>query len=188
MKNNQKTGMSHRQRLFISLSILFIALFIIGCSKSANLDEPPEILYGQDVCDQCNMIINEERFAAAYTTEAGEVRRFDDIGGMLVYDHKHQEKVHIFWVHDLNSAEWINVSEAHFVVSDELMTPMGWGVAAFASQEQAATYVAANGGVLADFGTLQQAIADGTLDPTTLSNHQHESGMEMDHDMNMGDE
>ena len=83
----------------------------MGCSQSTNLDEPPEIIYGQDVCDECSMIINEERFAASYVTKSGEVRRFDDIGGMLLYDQKHQEDVHVYWVHDLDTKEWINVQK-----------------------------------------------------------------------------
>ncbi len=156
------------------------AFFLMGCRQSANLDEPPEILYGQDVCDECSMIINEERFAASYVTRSGEVHRFDDIGGMLMYDHEHQEDVHRYWVHDFDTKEWIDVNEAHFVLNDELATPMGWGLAAFATQEQAEAFVAENGGVIANFVTLQQEIADGTLDPTTLSTHQHENEMEME--------
>jgi len=170
--------------LFITLSLLLAALISVGCGQSTNLDEPAEILYGQDVCDECSMIINEERFAASYTTKSGEVRRFDDIGGMLMYDHEHQEDVHRYWVHDLDTKEWLNANEAHFVLSGGLETPMGWGVAAFATQNQAEAYVSENGGMIADFAVLQQEVADGTLDPTTLSAHQHENGMEMDGEMN----
>ena len=31
-------------------------------------NDPPEIIFGQDVCSECNMIINEANFAAAYWT------------------------------------------------------------------------------------------------------------------------
>ena len=48
----------------------------------------------------------------------------------------------------------------------DLVTPMGWGLAAFATQEQAEYYVSENGGVIADFVVLQHEIADGKLDPT----------------------
>ncbi|GJM40008.1 MAG: hypothetical protein DHS20C20_02900 [Ardenticatenaceae bacterium] len=177
---------------FISLSLLLAVFFLMSCSTSANLDEPPEIVYGQDVCDECSMIINEERFAASYITKSGDIRRFDDLGGMLLYDHKHQEDVHIYWVHDLDTKAWLNANKSHFVLNAELVTPMGWGLAAFATQEQANAYVTENGGVIADFAMLQQEIADGTLDPNTLSTHQHEDGLEMeeemDHDMESGDE
>ena len=58
------------------------------------------------------MIINEARFAASYVTVAGEVRRFDDIGNMLLYDYKHQEEVHVYWVHDFNTEEWMTCGES----------------------------------------------------------------------------
>jgi copper chaperone NosL len=187
MKKGTQRWIKFHPILFITLS-LFTAFLLMGCRQSTNLDEPPEILYGQDVCDECSMIISEERFAASYVTTSGETHRFDDIGGMLLYDQKHQEDVRVYWVHDFDTKEWLKVKDAFFVLNDALATPMGWGLAAFATQEQADTYVTENGGVIADFVTLQQEIADGTLDATTLSTHQHEGEMEMDHDMDMGDE
>ncbi|UCC51087.1 MAG: hypothetical protein JSV68_18550, partial [Anaerolineaceae bacterium] len=56
-----------------------LALFLfVGCGQTTNLEEPPQIVYGQDVCERCGMIISEEKFAAAYWTAGGEARRFDD--------------------------------------------------------------------------------------------------------------
>ncbi|MCP5098185.1 MAG: hypothetical protein GY943_21765 [Chloroflexi bacterium] len=175
--------MKTRHSLFVAFCLLFIGLFLIGCSQSTDQDAPPEILYGQDTCDECSMIINEERFAASYVTKLGDVRRFDDIGGMLLYDQKHQEDVHFYWVHDIDTKEWVNAKDAAFVLNDGLVTPMGWGVAAFATVEQADAYVSENGGVIADFVVLQHEIADGKLDPTTLTTHQHEHEMEMEEGM-----
>ena len=60
-------------------------LALAGCGGAADTTQPPEILYGQDVCDECDMIISEEKYAAAYWTEEGEARRFDDVGEMLVF-------------------------------------------------------------------------------------------------------
>ena len=188
MSNDKRQRIKVHHFLFVLLSLLFVTFFLMSCRPSANLDEPPEIIYGQDVCDECSMIINEERFAASYITKSGDIRRFDDMGGMLLYDQKHQEDVHIYWVHDLDTQAWLNANGAHFVLSDELVTPMGWGVAAFATQERADAFMAENGGVMADFAMLQQEIADGNLDPTTLSTHQHEDELEMEHDMDSGDE
>lgn len=110
---------------------------LVGCGQSVNVEAPPEIAYGQDVCERCGMIISEENFAAAYWTEAGEARRFDDIGGMLAYNTDQPEKVASYWVHDFASGEWIRAEEAHYLLDSELMTPMGFGIAAFVDQEQA---------------------------------------------------
>jgi len=118
----------------------FFALFMIllvGCGQSANVEEPPDIVYGQDVCDRCGMIINEEKFAAAYWTENGEARRFDDIGGMLAYHSQNHEKVVTYWVHDLAGGDWMPAEDAHYLLDSDLMTPMGFGIAAFSDMEQA---------------------------------------------------
>ncbi len=170
-----------KQTVFVvTFSLSLIAIFLMGCSPSANPDKPPEILYGQDVCQECGMIINEERFAASYVTESDVVRRFDDVGGMLLYDHKHQEDVRHYWVHDLDTEGWIDAKEAVFVLDEGLITPMGWGLAPFSTQKQAENYMVENGGIITTFAMLQQEVADGTLDPTTLSTPQYESEDEME--------
>ena len=156
-----------------------IFLFLLtACQNEVSLEEPPEIIYGQDVCDECSMIINEARYAASYVTTSGDVRRFDDIGGMLAHDHKMQEDVHIYWVHDLNSEAWLNAEKATFVLSRGLVTPMGWGVAAFTNMADAETYVSKNEGVITTFAALQDEIKTGVLDPAAFSDHEHE----MDHE------
>jgi copper chaperone NosL len=164
-----------------------LLLILTACGAETDLDAPPEILYGQDPCDQCSMIINEARFATSYVTTSGEVRRFDDLGGMLVYDQQHQEKVHIYWVHDFNNEEWLNAANASIVHSPELTTPMAWGLAAFANQADAEQFAADNGGTITTLAALQQEIASGALDPATLSSHIHTHDMDenMDHDMEM---
>lgn len=112
-------------------------LLAVGCGQAANTDAAPEILYGQDVCERCGMIISEEQFAAAYWTERGDARRFDDIGGMLAYISEESEDVASYWVHDFATGEWIRAEGAYFVVDSDLMTPMGFGIAAFENEEQA---------------------------------------------------
>ncbi len=166
---------------FVMITIILLSL--AACRQSVDLEAPPEILYGEDVCTECSMIINEARFAASYVTTSGDVRRFDDIGGMLVHDQKMQEAVHIYWVHDLNTEEWINANSATFVLSRNLNTPMGWGVAAFADSADAAAYVAANEGVSTTYAALQEEIKTGALDPTAFADHEHEmENGEMDQD------
>ncbi len=41
-----------------------------GCCVPAGTPEPrPEIHYGEDMCSDCGMIINDPRFAASYAAE-----------------------------------------------------------------------------------------------------------------------
>ncbi len=163
------------------LAFAFMMLLVVSCKQETNLEEPPEILYGQDSCDECAMIINIQRYAASYVTEGGDVRRFDDIGGMLLYDHKMQEDVYVYWVHDHNNEEWIKARESTLVLNPDLITPMGWGLAAFSDQADAETYVVENGGTTATFAEIQELIRSGELDPSKMSSsdHEHDEGDDM---------
>ena len=108
---------------------LLLLLALAACGGGADTTQPPEILYGQDVCDECDMIISEEKYAAAYWTAEGEARRFDDVGEMLVFMADNREPTASVWVHDINSAEWLLAEEAWFVMNSGLRTPMGTGIA-----------------------------------------------------------
>lgn len=170
------------------LLILAAILLLTACGSKPNLDEPPEILYGQDVCEECGMIISEARFAASYVTTTGEVHRFDDIGNMLLYDYKHQEDVHVYWVHDFNTEEWINAEKATLVLNPDLVTPMAWSLAAFAQEMEAEVYVTEFGGTMNTFAQLQQAMVMGAIDPTLLRSHVHDQGAGMGSEMGMSHE
>jgi len=164
------------------LAFAFLSLLVVSCKQKTNPDEPPEILYGEDSCDECAMIISEQRYAASYVTEAGDVRRFDDIGGMMLHDQKMQEEVYVYWVHDHNSEEWIKARDSTLLVlNPDLITPMGWGLAAFAEQNDADAYVSEHGGTIATFAEIQELIRSGELDPSILSSDDHEH--EMDSEM-----
>ncbi len=122
--------------------VVFVLIILVGaaaggCGGGQSLDEPPTILYGQDVCSNCNMIISEENYASAYWTVDGEARRFDDMGEMLEYIHHHQEERASTWVHDMNTAEWLRAEEAWIVMNAGMMTPMGTGIVALANEDDA---------------------------------------------------
>lgn len=161
------------KRILSLILLLLVALAMAACQAEVDLDEPPEIIYGQDVCEECSMIISESRYATSLVTVAGDVRIFDDIGDMLKYDAEQAENVHIYWVHDYVTEEWLNADDAAFVLSDDLVTPMGWGLAAFADSAVAEEFATDLGGVVTDFGTLQEEIGDGSLDIANFTGHHH---------------
>jgi copper chaperone NosL len=170
------------KRGFLSGTYWMLLFLLVACQQGDSLEAPPEIIYGQDVCDECGMIINEQRYAASYVTSAGEVRRFDDIGGMLVQDHKVNEEVHIYWVHDFNTEEWVDASQANFVISRELVTPMGWGVVAFADPDSAEVFAAEHGGEIGSLEDLQEAMRAGSLDPGSFGDMHDGQDHEMSDD------
>ena len=143
-------------------SLLIAGLMACGGAQSNN--EPPEILYGQDVCSNCNMIISEENFASAYWTADGEARRFDDMGEMLMYMQSNPEERTSTWVHDVNTAEWLQAEDAWIVMNAGLMTPMGTGIAAAANEEDArALAFDQEGAMVLTFDELMQKLSAGEL-------------------------
>lgn len=146
---------------------LLLALFLVllpACGGSESLDEPPEILYGQDVCSNCNMIISEENFASAYWTADGEARRFDDMGEMLAYIQSNPEEIASTWVHDMNTAEWLRAEEAWIVMNAGVATPMGTGIVAVATEDDArALAFDQEGAMVMTYGELMEKVASGEL-------------------------
>ena len=146
--------------LFIlSLLVLFT---LSACQSQVDLSQPPDIRYGEDICKECNMIISEPRFSAAYYTAGGDARRFDDVGGMAIHHAEHQEDVAQFWVHDYLTEAWIIADQAYFVMSDNFQTPMGHGVVAFSDQAQAENLVSEVGGMLMTFAEVMDSSGSGS--------------------------
>lgn len=132
-------------RLLVVFALLGAGLLAGACGGESGA-EPPEIRYGEDVCDRCGMIISEARFAAAYVTEEGEARRFDDIGDLLAFDAERGEEVAAYWAHDYETAEWVRAEEAWYVRAESIDTPMGHGIVAFAERARAEAKAAETGG------------------------------------------
>lgn len=132
-----------RKQFLKAIGVLALALW--GCGSGADPNRPPQIRYGEDACDRCQMIINEARYAAGYVLPNGQERRFDDIGCMLNHHQQQQEQAANFWVVDYHSGEWINAKNAVFVKSSEITTPMASGIIALASRESAEEIAAQTG-------------------------------------------
>ncbi|MCC6454998.1 MAG: nitrous oxide reductase accessory protein NosL [Caldilineaceae bacterium] len=150
------------------LWLLLALLLVPGCAQGIAEISPPDIRYGEDTCAECNMIISDPRFAAAYAHEisAGRYEQlaFDDIGDMLIHAAKHPEhQVAGWYVHDYESEEWLDATSAHFVASDAIVTPMGHGLAAFATAEDAQALAAENGGEVLTWEMLQARDLDASM-------------------------
>ncbi len=148
--------------------IVFLTLaFLVACQSPVDLSQPPEIHYAEDVCTECGMIISEPRFAAAYYTVDGDARRFDDIGGMASHHAEKQEDVAQFWVHDYDTEEWIIADQAFFVMSDQLHTPMDFGVVAFSDQPRAQELASEFTAMVMTFESVMDSFQNGT------TSHEH---------------
>jgi copper chaperone NosL len=139
---------------YLVLIAAMVMVVSAGCASGPNLEEPPDIRYGEDVCDRCMMIINEAKYAAAYVTPDGEVRRFDDIGGMAAYIDETPEDTAVLWVHDYDTEEWLKADEAFYAGSEDLATPMGFGIIAFADRERAEEWASEQSGTVRTYSEL----------------------------------
>lgn len=136
------------------LFFVLLLLLVTGCSQPATSEPtPPVIHYGEDICEFCGMIISEERFAASYISADGEEYIFDDLAGMFQAHLQKQggEEVSAFFVHDYEDSTWIRAETAHYVVSQELPTPMLSGLVACATSERAAALATDYGGQVLTF-------------------------------------
>ena len=137
--------------------ILVSLLFLAGCGSSAT-DSPPEIRYGRDLCAECGMIIGEQRFAAALNGQDGEYQKFDDIGCMRMYQSKQGAAPKNFWVHDDAAEKWINGKDAVFTQTDNVITPMGYGVVASAGSAEAQKIVEQRKGQVLSWEEMLQSL------------------------------
>jgi copper chaperone NosL len=147
-------------------------LFLAACGgTTVTPGTPPAIVYGEDVCDHCGMIISDERFAAAIVLQTGAQRYayriFDDIGDMLAFvQSANQEEgdtseIVSYFVHDYVDHKWLNAQEAHFVQTATLPTPMGSGVVAFADHADAERHAQEWHTIVHDFaGVLEVSTAE----------------------------
>jgi copper chaperone NosL len=143
-------------------SILILAGFLlISCQPQAVEIKPPNINYGQDVCDRCGMIIGEPQFASATQLSTGEYLKFDDAGEMFAYHAANPDiEVLAWWVHDYPSEEWISGETAYYVKSDTLSTPMGTGIACFENEKDANQFAAEMNGKVYRLSEIQQLPSD----------------------------
>jgi len=83
-------------------------------------------------------------------------RIFDDIGGMFNYALENKDlAIETYYVHDYGSKEWLDASDAYFVKSRGLLTPMSFGLAACAQRLEAESLAQEWNGQVLTFAELQ---------------------------------
>nr|WP_299384009.1 nitrous oxide reductase accessory protein NosL [Allomuricauda sp.] len=101
--------------------------------------KPQEISYGADGCHFCRMTIVDAQHAAQLVTKKGKVFKFDAIECML----NHMETIDSNTValklcnHYNQPQELIDATEATFLISKGIPSPMGAYLTAFTSRERA---------------------------------------------------
>lgn len=135
---------------------IIVVLLIIGLS-SCNITPAP-INYGSDGCHYCSMTIVDKQHAAQFVTQKGKVFKFDATECMMNYLKEiDKTTVALFLVNDYETpGELINATEATYLISKNIPSPMGEFLTAFKSREVAERVHAANQGVLLSWAELQE--------------------------------
>lgn len=132
-----------RRSITHAIVALTLGCVVLGCAPVDDGIHPPEIDYGQDVSVGCGMIISDPAFAAGSVLKDGTVLKFDDVGDMLKFHFEHPDRqVAEYFVHDYQADAWLIADDAVFVQTDSLVSPMGYGVAAFGTREAAEAFAA----------------------------------------------
>lgn len=156
LRNTQPCPEHNRRSAICAIAVaVIIALLLAACGADANAEPvPPEIHYGEDICEFCGMIVSEERFAAGYITANGQEEIFDDIGDMVQSRLQNAGEAKAIFVHDYDEHTWIKAETATYVLSENLPTPMLSGLAAFASADRAKEFAAELDGQVFTFDEL----------------------------------
>ena len=136
------------------LLILLFALVLSGCASQGSEPRPPTIHYGEDVSAGCGMIISDPRFATAALPRDGDPLLFDDIGDYLSYSQSHHLVPRAVFVHDFQTKDWLRADEAWYLLSPNIHTPMGSGLAAFAQEATARQFQAKESGEVLNWSSV----------------------------------
>lgn len=129
----------------LTLSIFLILLGItMGCSVSSR-----PIDYGATACHYCSMTIVDKQHASQIVTTKGKVFNFDAIECMLnhVKENEISTSVALYMVNDYNQpGELIDATQATFLITKAIPSPMGAFLTAFKTAEAAKQILQQNEG------------------------------------------
>jgi len=112
---------------------------LVACST-----EPVPLNYGKDACYNCKMTLVDQKFGAELVTRTGKVYKFDDLNCFLNYYNSGKEPVEEF-THRLvvdysNPGILIPATDAFYLKSAQIRSPMNGQVAAFESKATMDTF------------------------------------------------
>ncbi len=133
--------------------IIIITILFISCEV-----KPEKIVFGKDACHYCKMNIVEKNHAAQLVTKKGKQYKYD-AAECLLNDLKNKdvENAAFILVSDFYTPEkLVNATEAIFLISDSVQSPMGANLATFKDKTVALNFVKNNNGSLYSWTEIQQ--------------------------------
>jgi copper chaperone NosL len=135
-----------------SFGLVLGFMTIFSCNQS-----PKPIDYGNDGCHYCKMTIVDKIHGAELITDKGKVFKFDATECMLNYvaDGNEVEVGSFLTNHYESPTALISATEATFLISENLPSPMGAYLTAFEDAAQAEKIQAEKGGELFNWEALK---------------------------------
>jgi len=129
--------MTRHKTMTFMLAGLALPLMILAFHHAQTVsDGPQSIVWDQEACAECHMLISEQGFAAELQTTGGQTLDFDDPACLMTYVARQHPGVHAIYFHDSQSARWLRSDQASFVRSAQ--SPMGRALEAVSSSRPGA--------------------------------------------------
>jgi copper chaperone NosL len=136
---------------------VLIASIFLTMLLSCNI-EPEPLRYGTDACHACKMTLVDKKFGAELVTKKGKVYKFDDVNCMLRFynsaDIVPEEFSYKLVVDFTQPAKLIEASDAFYLKSPEIKSPMASQIAAFEKNQSMKDYKKQWNGIYLVWGEL----------------------------------
>ncbi len=124
------------KRLNLYSCVIISLLLLTSCYPKEKA-----IIYGQDECKHCRMMIVENQYGSELVTKKGKVYKFDSIECLIDYlrtDEMDENEVALSLVTSFNQPEKLRaVKDSYYLYSIKLPSPMGMFLTAFESKAAA---------------------------------------------------
>jgi copper chaperone NosL len=114
------------------ITILFIVVISVSCSV-----RPEPLRFSVDNCHFCKMTLADDKFGGELVTKKGKVFKFDDIKCMVAFlntsegNNQYEYELVVDYAHDADEFDLIPASDAFYLQSPEVKSPMNGEVASF---------------------------------------------------------
>jgi copper chaperone NosL len=151
-----KSFLSVNINKLISRNAIMASLLLMACQSG-----PEPISYGKDNCRHCKMIISDNRYGSEVVTKKGKVYKFDSVECLASYLHEHTDtEAQLLLVTDFNNpGTFIETSQARFLQSEQLPSPMGMNLTALAGEDAARQLAGEKGGEVLTWETVRKISA-----------------------------
>ncbi len=122
--------------------LLAAAEALAGLSACKPKEGPEPIRFDRDMCEICDMIISDPRFAAEIRDPDGKIHKFDDLGDGIHWMirqpwAKQGKKAKEIWVMNMRDGKtWLDARKAWYLPGQ--ITPMDYGYGAIPEKEKGA--------------------------------------------------